>query len=252
MDASPATEGSPLPPRFAHYLSGLASVGPGRGLGPYPGLTAKPWHDASAFPLARKLEANATAILRELRALRESDFVPEREPIARRGRWDVAFFYERGRANELLRARCPQTFATIESERIVRGPSGLAYLSRLSAASHVAPHRGPTNLRLRCHFGVEVPEACGLLVGGESGTWSEGRCIVFDDSFEHEAWNRDVYDRIVLIVDLWHPDLSDDEVALLAGLDTYVSSRADNLARYYANNRRREPEPPPGLAKPQS
>jgi hypothetical protein len=41
-------------------------------------------------------------------------------------------------------------------------------------------------------------------------------------------------------------------VALLAGLDTYVSSRADNLARYYANNRRREPEPPPGVAKPQS
>jgi aspartate beta-hydroxylase len=228
-----------LPPRFAAYLAGLPHVAERRGLGPYPGLRALPWHDAAAFPLVRRLEADAPAILREVRAVNDLDFSPEREPIARRGRWDVAFFYERGLANDLMRARCPRTFAAIDAERTVRGPSGLAYLSRLSAASHVAPHRGPTNVRVRCHFGVDVPDECGITVDGETRTWVEGRCIVFDDSFVHEAWNRDVRDRIVLIVDLWHPDLGDDEVALLSGLDAYVSLSAQNLATYYARNRGR-------------
>ncbi|MBD5633332.1 MAG: aspartyl/asparaginyl beta-hydroxylase domain-containing protein [Candidatus Eremiobacteraeota bacterium] len=238
-DLAPGIRYGALPERFATYLGGLASVAQGGGLGPYPGLTAKPWHEPQQFPLVRKLEAQAGAVLRELRGVREADFVPERERIARRGRWDVAFFYERGRPNETLRARCPVTNAAIEGERSVRGPSGLAYLSRLSAASHVAPHRGPTNVRVRCHFGVEIPEDCGLRVGGEIRTWAEGRCIVFDDSFEHEAWNRNVRDRIVLIVDLWHPDLSDEEVNLLAGLDGYVARQAANLAQYYALNRSR-------------
>jgi aspartyl/asparaginyl beta-hydroxylase (cupin superfamily) len=92
-------------------------------------------------------------------------------------------------------------------------------------------------VRVRCHFGVDVPEDCGLTVGGETRTWTEGRCMVFDDSFEHEAWNRDVRDRVVLIVDLWHPDLTGEEVRLLEGLDTYVATQSANLARYYARNR---------------
>jgi hypothetical protein len=226
-----------LPPRFSAYVAGLATADARRGLGPYPGLTATPWHDPATFGLVRRLEASAGPILRELRALGDGEFVPERESISRRGRWDVVFFYERGRTNETLRARCPATFEAIEKERTIRGPSGLAYLSRLAASTHVAPHRGPTNVRVRCHFGVDVPEACGLRVGGRSGVWTEGRCVVFDDSFVHEAWNRDVRDRIVLIVDLWHPDLDDREVALLSGLDSLVANRAANLADYHARNR---------------
>ncbi len=227
----------PLPPRFADYLSGLTDVTARRGLGPYPGLTARPFWNAPDFSLVRRLEADANAVVRELRSVRDADFVPEREQIRRRGRWDVAFFNERGRPHDALRARCPVTSAAIDDVRTIRGPSGLAYLSRLAAASHVAPHRGPTNVRLRCHFGVDVPDECGLVVGGETRRWTEGRCLVFDDSFEHEAWNRDVRDRLVLIVDVWHPDLTDDEIGLLAGLDAFVEARTANLERYYARNR---------------
>ncbi len=227
-----------LPPRFAAYVAGLARTDPGRGFVPYPGLRAVPWHDAETFALVRRLEANPGVVLAELRALGDADFAPESEPIARRGRWDVAFFYERGRPNDVLRRRCPVTFGAIDGERTVRGPSGLAYLSRLAAASRVAPHRGPTNVRVRCHFGVDVPEACGIRVGGETRTWTTGRCLVFDDSFEHEAWNDDVYDRVVLIIDLWHPDLTDEEVRLLAGLDAHVARQAAQLSRYHAVNRR--------------
>ena len=43
-------------------------------------------------------------------------------------------------------------------------------------------------------------------------------------------------DRVVLIVDLWHPDLSDDEVALLEGLQRYVAGYAANLRSYWERN----------------
>jgi aspartyl/asparaginyl beta-hydroxylase (cupin superfamily) len=59
---------------------------------------------------------------------------------------------------------------------------------------------------------------------------------VFDDSFRHEAWNLSDRDRIVLIVDLWHPDLSDDEVELLSGMHEYAVAHGSNLQRYFARN----------------
>jgi aspartyl/asparaginyl beta-hydroxylase (cupin superfamily) len=59
---------------------------------------------------------------------------------------------------------------------------------------------------------------------------------VFDDRFEHEAWNRTREDRIVLIIDLWHPGLSTTEVRLLEGLQEYAAAHARKLSRYWAAN----------------
>ena len=42
--------------------------------------------------------------------------------------------------------------------------------------------------------------------------------MVFDDSFEHEAWHRGDETRIVLVFDVWHPDLTDKEVQFLSFL----------------------------------
>jgi len=45
---------------------------------------------------------------------------------------------------------------------------------------------------------------------------TEGQCVAFDDSFQHEAWNgHPDTARVVLIVDVWHPDLTDPEVRAL-------------------------------------
>lgn len=45
--------------------------------------------------------------------------------------------------------------------------------------------------------------------------WREGKVMVFDDSFEHEVWHNGTALRLVLIVDVWHPDLSPAEKASL-------------------------------------
>ena len=57
-----------------------------------------------------------------------------------------------------------------------------------------------------------------------------------DDAFVHDAWNDSDRERVVFIVDLWHPDLSDDEVALLEGLHGHVAGHAANLRSYWERN----------------
>ena len=134
-------------------------------------------------------------------------------------------------------AACPVTAHGIEIYSTVRTMAGLIYVSRMRAGTHIAAHRGPTNLRVRCHLPIEVPEGdCAIRVGAQTRRWQEGKCLVFDDHFEHEAWNHTDEDRIVLIVDLWHPGLSDTEVALLEALHGYTDVHARRLNRYWAAN----------------
>ena len=62
-------------------------------------------------------------------------------------------------------------------------------LSVLTGATHLAPHYGPFNAKLRGHLPLVVPAdpAPVLLVAGQNVTWTEGRTIVFDDTYEHEV-----------------------------------------------------------------
>ena len=71
--------------------------------------------------------------------------------------------------------------------------------------THLLPHRGVTNTRVVAHLPLIVPPDCALRVGGEEHAWQEGRVVVFDDTYEHEAWNRSDQVRVVLIFDLWNP-----------------------------------------------
>ena len=47
---------------------------------------------------------------------------------------------------------------------------------------------------------------------------AQDQLLVFDDSFEHEAWHKGDATRLVLVFDVWHPDLSDKEVHFLSFL----------------------------------
>lgn len=209
----------------------------------YPGLSAQPWHDGRRFDLVRDLERNAQQIIDEACRIDDNSFADEPEKIERRGRWSVFFLYERGRRNEANCARCPITTAIVEANRTVTSMAGMSYFSRLEPNTYVAPHKGPTNMRLRCHFGIAVPDGCGMKVDREAVQWKRGHALVFDDSFEHEVWNRSNEPRTILIVDVWHPDLSDEEVLLLDGLHRYASGQRGRFAHYWAmDESRREGE----------
>ena len=151
-----------------------------------------------------------------------------------------------------------------------------ARLSVLLPGTHITPHCGVSNAKLRVHIGLRVPRDphtagvsdsddggvgtgrhshasalgwSGMIVAGERIEWSEGGAVVFDDSFEHEVRWRPNHgghyssqagssgtreglcdgdddagragssktaaaitdERVVLIIDIWHPELSEVE-----------------------------------------
>jgi aspartate beta-hydroxylase len=75
-----------------------------------------------------------------------------------------------------------------------------------------------TNTRVVTHLPLIIPDDCALRVGGETHVWQTGQCVTFDDTFEHEAWNRSDQTRVVLIFDNWNPDLSEAERAAVTDL----------------------------------
>ena len=95
------------------------------------------------------------------------------------------------------------------------GPEAL--FSVLRPGTHIPPHTGVINGRLTVHLPLVVPPDCGALaVAQQPRGWEEGRCLVFDDSYVHEAWNQSAHTRVVLIFDVWNPALSPAECEALS------------------------------------
>ena len=93
-------------------------------------------------------------------------------------------------------------------------PNGALEISILNAGAHIVKHCGPTNHRIRLHLGISVPATGARInVGGEERGWVEGKVLVLDDSFEHEVWNDSGEPRVVLIADVWHPGLTEEDRA---------------------------------------
>jgi beta-hydroxylase len=159
------------------------------------------------FPFTETLEANWGVIRGELLDLSRKAF----KPFFNKGKlydgtWDIFGLYAFGRKNAENCTLCPETTRVVETiPRMVT-----AAFSRLEPHTHIKPHVGYTPAVLRCHLGLIVPEDCALRVGPEVRGWQEGRCMVFDDTTEHEAWNRSDSERVVLIIDFEKEDTSCD------------------------------------------
>lgn len=141
---------------------------------------------------------------------KQNGFVSEDESLRENGDWKELPLFVRGRRVDANCQKVPQTCALVEKIEAARTcKRGQVKFSLLSPGVHIWPHCGPTNCRIRAHLGLKVPDNVFLRVSNESvRTWHEGEFIVFDDSFEHEVWHNGTEHRLVLIVDLWHPDLT--------------------------------------------
>lgn len=201
----------------------------------FPDITSQPYYPRKHFPWLDALEAGTDAVRDELRAVLAQGqqleaFLGRTPPPAgqamlrstgtREAAWDAYFFYRHGERYDDHCARCPQTTALLDALPLVRirdhAPETL--FSILTPGSHILPHTGVTNTRLVTHLPLIVPPDCAIRVGGEEHVWQEGRCVTFDDTWEHEAWNRSEQTRVVLILDSWHPDLSEAERAAVTDL----------------------------------
>jgi aspartate beta-hydroxylase len=77
------------------------------------------------------------------------------------------------------------------------------------------PHTGVSNVRAIIHLPLIVPAKCGFRVGGETRKWRVGEAWAFDDTIEHEAWNRSDQLRVILIFDVWNPHITQSEREVL-------------------------------------
>jgi beta-hydroxylase len=160
--------------------------------------------DARQFGFVHDLEAAWRAIRDEYLALPEGAFEPWVQRDMYGEGWSVYGLYAFGhRIDKALRA-CPRTAAALA------GVLGLttAGFSRLAPGTHVRPHVGWVRTVYRSHLGLIVPEECGMRVGSETRSWREGECMTFDDTVEHEAWNRSGHARVVLLFDFLRPGVS--------------------------------------------
>eukprot|EP01087_Luapelamoeba_hula_P008131 TRINITY_DN2015_c2_g1_i1.p1 TRINITY_DN2015_c2_g1~~TRINITY_DN2015_c2_g1_i1.p1 ORF type:complete len:340 (+),score=65.05 TRINITY_DN2015_c2_g1_i1:108-1127(+) len=130
-------------------------------------------------------------------------------------KWGVFWLWKDGRKIEYNCKQVPITTRAVEAigtHLMDNFSQGHIYISILEPGAWVRPHYGPANLRLRGHLGLVVPPSdCYIRVADEKRTWQEGKVLVFDDSFEHEVRHDGEGYRIVLIVDVWHPVLSEEE-----------------------------------------
>jgi ornithine lipid ester-linked acyl 2-hydroxylase len=118
--------------------------------------------------------------------------------------WKTYFFFAYGFRSDPNCGRCPRTAALLEA---VPGLT-TAFFSILSPGKAIPEHRGPWRGVLRYHLALKVPEpaeAAGIRVGGETAHWEEGRSLLFDDGYEHQAWNDTDGVRVVLFVDVIRP-----------------------------------------------
>jgi aspartyl/asparaginyl beta-hydroxylase (cupin superfamily) len=200
-----------------------------------PGLEARPWHQADRFDWVKTLESAYPAIKEEFLQVHGSRNLgahPNSGNLASSGAWTTFYFYLLGTRFPGNLAACPVT-ASILRDLPGTESSGMCYFSVMSPGARVAPHVGFINARIRCHLGLVVPDSCGMRVGQEVREWQEGGCLVFDDSFEHEVWNDGSGIRAVLLLDMWHPDLTELEIRALTymmgvwGRELYPEQMAD-------------------------
>lgn len=132
------------------------------------------------------------------------------------GDWNVFYLFLHDAKFDDNCARCPETVRLIE--KVAPRHYCHAFFSALTPGSHITHHNGPTNKKLRCHLPLTGCSGSKLRVADEYTGPCEEKLFVMDDSFEHEAWHEGEETRIVLIFDIWHPDLSDQEVRFLGSL----------------------------------
>lgn len=192
----------------------------------YPYLAQRQFFEREDFDWVPDVEAAAPVIREELLALLEggADFRPYVEDEANRPQrqfhhlnndpsWSALYLWRDSLLVPEIAERCPRTVEALSNAPLThigkRTPAAL--FSRLEPAAHIPPHTGMLNCRLVCHLPLIVPKGCWLRVGNETREWEEGKMLIFDDSIEHEARNPTGELRIILLFDVWRPELTETE-----------------------------------------
>ena len=210
----------------------------------FPGLPQIQFYENELLPWLAGVEA-ATADIRDelLAVMQDPDaFTPYVTGHANRPRqdyqgmlnnpaWSAYYLWKNGSPVPGNAERCPKTLHALRNAPLTqvsnRSPSIL--FSLLRPGAHIPPHTGLVNTRLICHLPLVVPGRCRFRVGNDIREWVTGRALAFDDTIEHEAWNDSDETRVILLFDVWRPELSLEErqlvVHLFDAIDAYNGTK---------------------------
>ncbi len=176
-----------------------------------PGLTSLPWHNKANYPFIAKLEEGSSEIREELlwnlRERREM-FTEEQENLHVGGEWTELRLKSSGYGFTKYTEYFPKTMKQI---RECGQEFTSIKFSAIQPGTHIRTHTGPSNERLRVHLTLFHTGGARIRVGTDWHTWEEGKAIIFDDSWEHEVVHNGKDMRVVLIMDIWHPELPPDK-----------------------------------------
>jgi len=178
------------------------------------------------------MSADKSGILRKVAAL-------DHEGLHTAGEWKEFNILAHGKVNIPAIQLLPKTLKIIlELKDATNMVLGGTKVSLMQPGTIVRPHTGQTNARLRIHLGVAIPDGRPRIrVGNETKSWIEGKCLVIDDSYVHEVWHPGIERRIVLIVDVWHPEMND---RMRRDSLSVVSPQQQELYQRYVSDTRAE------------
>ena len=211
----------------------------------FPGLPQRSFYERHEFDWIADMEAMTDGIVEELADVRAGspDFAPyvqttpgrpsPNNPLRDDPSWGAYYFWQGGAPVADHAARCPAVMTALAHAPmpVIEGRSPVALWSLLRPGTHIQPHHGLLNTRLICHLPLVVPDGCALRVGAETRTWRQGEMLIFDDSIEHEAWNRGTETRVILLFEIWRPEIDMEErealTRLFQAIDLYGAGQVD-------------------------
>ena len=181
------------------------------------------FYDPGSLPWSEQLERQFPAIREEILGgldiqadgrpyLRDSHRLEgaQWEPLVNRMNWASVHLYSGGVANQKVVGKFPKTLAALDQVPVAtrQGKPSEVFISVLAPHTRIPEHYGVSSAILTAHLPIEVPAGCGLKVHEETREPRAGKLMVFDDTWQHSAWNESDSPRVVLIFELWHPGLT--------------------------------------------
>jgi len=197
----------------------------------FPGLAAKPFFERSEFAFLDEIEKSAGDILDEARKLpgevdlsmnyKSSDAgagMPRWQPLTDNLAFSGLYLYRRSFKQREATFHCPQTMTAVEALPLAQ-LNGLApdvYLSKLNQHSRTSARYGVSNFKLKVLLPLLAPRGCAIKVGDVTRQLHQGECLIFDESFEHERWNRSQETCLALEFEIWHAGVTQAEREFLS------------------------------------
>ena len=201
--------------------------------------------------VSNNLERFSDAIAEECEALLSSchpggyQDIPISSSDQQKDAWRVFYLMEEGVWDTTNCNQCPILTSLLQNNlrgKLCDCSFGYAYFSRLQPGAQIAPHFGPTNFKLRLQLPLLLPSqrsvmsdtdaeffsGCFIQCGGARREYHPGKALIFDDSFSHFVVNQSTNDRVVLIVDIWHPQLTSSAISVINSHFNPVETRIDD------------------------